>query len=191
MKDNDDNDSKGGILQTPKQNWSKNNEPLLHAGILNDSILVNSTKKGIKRKKCPKKWKRNIQKPMRNTGKMYKMHTKEDRNRAERKIKPPCDKKCRLKCSQKFNEEERKNIFALFWELDDVGKQRQFIAHSMKRIKPLYIYVRTKGNRVRRRLNNAFYFYSNNKKIRVCKLFFKNTLDINDRPISTVLKKKK
>ena len=46
------------------------------------------------------------------------------------------------------------------------------------------------GTRQQRRLNDAFYLLRNCNRIRVCKVFFKNTLDINDRPIRTVLEKK-
>lgn len=38
--------------------------------------------------------------------------------------------------------------------------------------------------------NNAFYFTVSGIKTRVCKIFFKNTLAINNRPIETALKKK-
>lgn len=57
----------------------------------------------------------------------------------------------------------------------------------MTTVKPKYRYVRERSTR---RQNNAFYFEINNEKIRVCKLFFKNTLSINDRPIRTVINKR-
>ncbi|CAH1107483.1 unnamed protein product [Psylliodes chrysocephalus] len=46
------------------------------------------------------------------------------------------------------------------------------------------------GTRNPRKNNNAFYFKLDNIRVRVCKIFFKNTLDINDRPIRTVLAKR-
>ncbi|KAL4091306.1 hypothetical protein QTP88_026009 [Uroleucon formosanum] len=39
-------------------------------------------------------------------------------------------------------------------------------------------------------LNNSFYFEMNGSKVRVCKTFFKSTLDLNDRVIKTALSKK-
>lgn len=40
-------------------------------------------------------------------------------------------------------------------------------------------------------MNNAFFYFNhNNQKVRICNLFFKNTLDINDRPICTVIEKR-
>lgn len=59
----------------------------------------------------------------------------------------------------------------------------------MQTIQPKYRYIRQGGTRSPRNNNNAFYFFLKEHKVRVCKLFFKNTLDINDRPIRTVLEK--
>lgn len=40
-----------------------------------------------------------------------------------------------------------------------------------------------------RQCNHAYYHYNEDKKIRLCKWFFKNTLGINDTPTCTVLEK--
>ena len=185
--DDDGNISKDDRLQRPNQGCSRDSDilvpPVLESSIGDAPILVSPAKKGIKRKKCPEKWKRNVQKQLRNAGKMYEKHTEGNQIRAERKMKQPCGEKCRLKCSQNITEEERNNIYTSYLDLGDITKHRQFIANSMKVVEPSYRYIRVGGNRPPRRLDNAFYFYTGNKEIRVCKLFFKNTLDINDRPI--------
>lgn len=72
----------------------------------------------------------------------------------------------------------------------DNQKQRQFIQNNMEPIQPKYRYVREGGIRKKRDNNNAFYFMLNGKRVRVCKLFFKRTLNINDSPIRTVHNKK-
>ncbi|KAL0860408.1 hypothetical protein ABMA27_009802 [Loxostege sticticalis] len=59
----------------------------------------------------------------------------------------------------------------------------------MQTVQPRYRYIRLEGVRKPRDNNHAFYFIQNGEKIRVCKAFFKNTLDINDRPIRTVIEK--
>lgn len=154
-------------------------------------IIVSPAKKGIKRKKRPETWKRNKQKQLRNTGKAYSMHTNKKETRAERTLKPPCSEKCRLNCSSKINQEHRMEIFTSYWNLGDLTMQRQYLANSITPIEPSYRYIRVGGSRQPRAMNNAFYFHVNGEKIRVCKLFFKNTLDINDRPIRTVIEKRK
>lgn len=58
------------------------------------------------------------------------------------------------------------------------------------KIEPSYRYIRVVGNRPPRKLNNAFFFNVDGEKKRVCKVFFKNILDINDGPIRTVQEKR-
>ena len=95
-----------------------------------------------------------------------------------------------MKCSTKFTDEERLQLFSTYWSLGDLNKQREYINNSMETIMPRYRYTRVGGTRNPRQHNNAFYFNKNNQKIRVCKTFFRNTLDINDRPIRTVQNKR-
>lgn len=90
-------------------------------------------------------------------------------------------------CNTKIKEEERQIIFDEYWKLGDIQRQRQFILFSMESIKPKYQYKRKNSKRM---CNNAFYFQMGEKKIRVCKTYFKGTLAITDRPIRTVLHKK-
>lgn len=49
------------------------------------------------------------------------------------------------KCSSKFNNENRKELFSGFWELGDI--ERQFISNSMQTIQPKYRYIRQGGIR--------------------------------------------
>lgn len=154
------------------------------------NIPSSPAKKGRKRKRDENTWKRSLNKKFRNTGREYEMHCKEKKVRSARAIKPPCTEKCKLECSSKFTEEERKAIFQSYWDLGNLDKQRQFIANNMESVHPRYQYVRVGGTRNKRSNNNAFYFHFNNVKVRVCKLFFRNTLDINDRNIRTVQNKR-
>ncbi|XP_074027858.1 uncharacterized protein isoform X1 [Leptinotarsa decemlineata] len=73
-----------------------------------------------------------------------------------------------------------------------MGKRtiHSFIHNCTTEIIPKYRYVREGGQRQRRNHNAAFFFNLGDRRIRVCELFFRNTLDINDRPIRTVFEKK-
>ncbi|XP_039760617.1 uncharacterized protein LOC120634216 [Pararge aegeria] len=93
---------------------------------------------------------------------------------------------CRLKCSEKFTEESRRYIFNNYWQMSSLSKQRDFISKHMTEIKPKYQYKKIFNNR---KAKHAFYLTASNEKKRVCKIFFKNTLGINDRPIRTVIAK--
>ncbi|CAH1098832.1 unnamed protein product [Psylliodes chrysocephalus] len=102
-------------------------------------------------------------------------------------MRPPCGEKCCLKCSIKLNSTTRQNFFDAFWGLGDLQRQREYIVRHTHEIKPKYRYTSTKNYRS---LNTAFYFEENNSRIRVCKNFFKATLDLGDQAIKTALMKK-
>ncbi|KAJ8884763.1 hypothetical protein PR048_010959 [Dryococelus australis] len=72
-------------------------------------------------------------------------------------------------------------------KIGHVMQQRNFIASNMQCIQLRYRYP-TKHSK--RHLNNAFHFEVQGEYIRVCKQFSNATLDINDRPIRTVILKK-
>ena len=101
-------------------------------------------------------------------------------------MRPPCDEKCRQKCFSKIQDDQRRVIFEKYWGLQILARQRDFISKCMVQIQPTYRYQRPGSHR---RLNNNFYFEVEEKRVRVCKKFFKATLDINDRPIRTVIAK--
>ncbi|KAJ8887865.1 hypothetical protein PR048_014083 [Dryococelus australis] len=107
----------------------------------------------------------------------------------ERAIKSLCSEKCKLQCAAKFSEEESNILFSTYLDLGDLGKQQQYIANSIVIMNPKYIYVQMGGTRSPRRPKNTFYFYRKDQKVRMCKVFFRNTLAINDSPIRTVLDK--
>lgn len=156
------------------------------------TVPILSPMKVGKRKRNESTWKRNVLKIARNSGKAYEKRSKKADKlmREERKIKPPCTEKCKLQCFKKISEDQRKALFAEYWNLGDLAKQREYIGNCTTEIKPRYRYVREGGQRAPRNHNSAFYFNIRDQRVRVCKLFFRNTLDINDRPIRTVLAKK-
>lgn len=121
---------------------------------------------------------------LRNTGQAYKTASRKIKD--ERKMKEPCGDKCRLQCKSKVSEDERMLLFKNYWALGDNKKQWEYISKSMTIITPKYRYIREGGTRKPRQKNHAFHFKLPDKSVRVCKIFFKNTLGINDRPICTV-----
>lgn len=152
-------------------------------------VESDSTPRAKKRKRNECGWKKNVVKKLRNTGKSYKS-TATKKIVPERKMKQPCNEKCKLGCSTKFTEMDRKKLFDEYWQLGDVQKHWTYLSNCMTVIKPKYRYVREGGTRNKREYNNAFSFNLHDEKVRVCKLFFKNTLGITDRPIRTVMFKR-
>lgn len=145
----------------------------------------------LKRKENVGNWKKKFRKRARNLGKAYEMHTASKKLRNERKMKATCTEKCKLKCAMQFSEDERKKLFSDFWQLGNIEKQRQYIATNIHVIQPKYRYVCISGGtRNPRRPNNAFFFRLAEQNIRVCKIFFMNTLDITSSVIRSVVEKK-
>lgn len=105
-------------------------------------------------------------------------------------MKPSCPPSCKLKCSLQINDKEGSEILLRFRKLGNIEKQRKYIGDHMEAIRPKYRYVTTTSNKKPRGLNNAFYLWVGDRKVRVCKQFFINTLDISERKIRTVMSKK-
>ena len=137
------------------------------------------------RKKVRRINKKKAAQTLRNLGQPYVSSSL--KNIAERAMREPCNEKCRLKCRENITEQDRKRLFDSFWNLGSLTRQRDFIANNLVNVFPKYQYKRLNSNR---KPKNAFYFEVNGKKTRVCKIFFKNTLGIGDRPIRTVIDKK-
>lgn len=144
-------------------------------------------KRGKKRLRKAATWKSKIVKQLRNSGKAYQSLSKSKKLVPERKVGPPCGNKCRLKCKDIVDEMTRQKVFDAYWGLGNLERQREFIVRHSQQIKPKYRYSSTQNFRA---LNTAFYFEINGSKTRVCKPFFKSTLDLSYKAIKTALSKK-
>lgn len=58
----------------------------------------------------------------------------------ERKLKNPCNDKCKLKCSERISEDKRKILFNNYWSTGSLSQQRDFIAKHMTEIRRKYQY---------------------------------------------------
>ncbi|XP_060881349.1 GATA zinc finger domain-containing protein 4-like [Metopolophium dirhodum] len=122
-------------------------------------------------------------KKKRNMGQSYHTANKKKLINAK-EIQLACGNICRLKCSLSISEISRQQLFNSYWQLGNVDRQRDFLSKCIEPGNvPKYRYPHT----VTRDLNYSYNFCINNIKHRVCKLFFKNTLAISDRPIRTVI----
>lgn len=150
------------------------------------------TKKGKKRPLNKENWKKNITKQLRNAGQSY-VSKASQKTVPPRQLREPCKETCIFKCQKKFSEEQRREILKDYWNLGEIEKQWSFIAASVEEAIPAnrYVKLNDEGQVIEpKRTNNAFYLITKGKKYRVCKVFFKNTLCINNRPITTALSKK-
>lgn len=154
----------------------------------NDNILEKQTAENVLKSRKKRKNLRSaiISKSLRNLGQPYTSTSKTKKEYGSRKIGPTCKHQCRLKCSEKILEDARQKLFEGYWKMGSLERQREFIARSMKEIVPKYQYKKADSHR---KSKHSFYFEIDSTRFRVCKIFFKNTLGITDRPIRTVINK--
>lgn len=184
---------------TQQDNLPLNNPPSLKSIALaalrptniTQIVVTNTIAEGVsqnneltrKRKRGSKK---TVAKTLRNMGLQYTSSSSKHKVIPESKMGIPCSYRCRLKCTFNISEEERTIVFKDYWKMGSLTKQRDFISKHISEVKPKYQYKKEHNNR---KPKHAFYLTINNQKKRVCKIFFKTTLGINDRPIRTVIEK--
>lgn len=139
--------------------------------------------RGRKRSLNVEKWQQIKSKRLRNKGQSYVSMSKTRKTIPARFMKDTCTEKCKFKCAENIDSDGRYKLFDDFWSLGNLVAQRAYIRTCMVDIAPKYKYTNSEHPR---RPNKAFYFILNNISIRVCKIFFKNTLSISERMVYTV-----
>lgn len=142
--------------------------------------------RGRKRSRNVGKWQQVRSKRLRNKGESYVSMSKTRNTISARFIKDTCNDKCKLKCKDNIDIEGRYKLFRAFWDLGNLAAQRAYIRTCMEDVTPKYKYSNAENPR---RPNKAFYFIINDKRIRVCKTFLKNTLSVSERMVYTVQSK--
>ena len=148
-----------------------------------DARFSNPKNKDQKRKrKCtPEIWKRNVRKRNRDAGIEYISQT--GKHIKARSMQDVNCSKCRYKCVERFDQEQRRKIFDAYWALQDHGRQRDFICHHVSSSTP----KRTTGHKS---ISYSYLLPTDNEKGRVCRKFFLKTLDIGKKTVYFALKKK-
>lgn len=146
-----------------------------------------------KRVRIEKSWKENIRREQKEKGQEYV--SKKGIIKKRKEIKEPC--KCRLKCYEKINGEQRKNIFEDFYKLPRAG-QDQYIAETVKETKKGRERLResTKTKKIKdesRRTYTRKYYITNTdgQSTEVCQTMYLNTLDITLKKARVIVEKKR
>ena len=141
-----------------------------------------------KRKANPSEWKNNIRKRLRITGKEYTSQS--GKKVPERLLKSVDCNKCKFKCTQNITEEQRADIFQLFWSLESYERKKDFVVSRIQEKKTRkYIDESTEDLKKKRKrdVHRTYSFDIDGSKIYVCKKFFKKTLDIGDAYIDNAV----
>ena len=138
-----------------------------------------------KRQRDPSAWKSAVRKRKRQGGEEYT----DSRGKVQpaRTLKKDCEG-CKFLCPKNIVEEERKRIFNEFWAQNDQDKRNFYCLTTVMKVckrKRTKAPVSKKGN--------SFSYYlplNNGDLIRVCKVFYLNTLDISQTRVNTFHKSK-
>ena len=140
-----------------------------------------------KRLRNPAAWKKNIRCHLKNSGQEYV--SQRGKVVAAKEMKPPCSSKCKHKCSENFSEEQRYDIFKMYWDLSCLQRQRDFLISTITVLELAQRRLKT-GVEKNRKPNTYYSLTSNGNIYRVCKLFLLNTLGISDRTLRTMIEAK-
>jgi hypothetical protein len=94
--------------------------------------------------------------------------------------KPKCSN-CRLKCCEKISDDQRLQIFHLFWKLTDLQKKQFYSANIIE-----YASKNLKKNS-RRSFTREYSLPVGGVSYVVCQIFFLNTLNISEKRIHVFL----
>ena len=145
-----------------------------------DEMQSANQRRGRKRVRSIDSWKKSLRKKHRNCGDEYV--TDRGITKARRKMKKGCGIGCRLHCHDKLSPTDREKIFHAFWQLGEVTRQREFI---VKHCSKVAVSSRKIAGCSRRKFSIRYAFGD----VGVCKQFFLDTLNINDRVIRTAFHK--
>ena len=96
------------------------------------------------------------------------------------KTKKDCCK-CKFKCSLNISEKDRSDIFKEFWSINDNEKMNFFAKTTTQETKK----SPRRGPSSRRHRSLTYCLPVNDQNVRVCKMFYLTTLDINHKRVCT------
>lgn len=123
------------------------------------------------RKTLPNKWKKNVRKQLRLTGKEYV--SSRGKTISCRRMKRQNCSNCRFKCASKITEEERQTTFDLVCALDSYKRNRTCVCQNV-------LEKECAGQSKRRKVAHQFTLTCNGLHHRICKHFFLVTLCIGE-----------
>ncbi|XP_066255338.1 uncharacterized protein [Euwallacea similis] len=106
------------------------------------------------------------------------------KQRRSKKMGPPCPTSCRLQCSTKFTEDNRKELHDQFWYSMDWQVRKKFVMDTVEEfpIKNRSI----PGRLTKRNFSRIYRLPLKEEKVTVCQKMYFNTLSICSKFVSTV-----
>ena len=143
-----------------------------------------------KRKRNPRQWKRTIRKLRKAKG---EEHVNSTGKSVPAKEVLPFNCNCRFKCTESFNDENRRNICAEYHALADYDRQKDYILQNVviRQVQSRKVLSRDDDGKEdysqSRQVSVTYYLEHFGSRRRVCKGFFMKTLCISNRSIMTAI----
>ena len=136
----------------------------------------------------PNLWFRNVQKQNRVNGKEYISRKGTTNIAKEPRYMESCN--CRFKCSDHFDEENQKQLFHDFYNLQTTMAQKAFISPFIEETE--VVRKRSRQNIAKRQKQKSRFYYMplESKRIRVCLKFFLFVFQISHQYINDILKRR-
>ncbi|XP_046740862.1 uncharacterized protein LOC124408166 isoform X1 [Diprion similis] len=160
----------------PKTRGSKKTKP------------IKETKEIVKRTKHPEKWKVNVKKNARLRGEEY--IGVGGKIVPAKVMGPPCD--CRMRCSDKIDEEARAQLHNVFWKTCTWEQRKQYVALSVKESPKQR--TRCRGNvksEHRRQVTFTYSLLIKGEVLTVCKPMFLSTFSVSEKFVRHAMEKKR
>ncbi|KAK6168332.1 hypothetical protein SNE40_020889 [Patella caerulea] len=146
-------------------------------------------KRARKGKADPSQWRKTVNKMNRMHGKKFQSTKRNEYGystlqKDERMVKPKqCSKRCKPgKLCSSFSEDDRQNIFDMFWKLDWTAK-RMFIVDMVDKVPVKERKVTPTTTKPRRNQSLVYNFRKNGVRFKVCKTMFLTTLCLGERSL--------
>lgn len=147
------------------------------------SLSITTNNLTRKRRRNEKEWIANKSKTLKNSGRAYVgCHSK--KQFFAKSLGPSC--KCKLKCGETFSYNSRNAILETFYKFGNHELQWQFITKYVMSESVKKLQVTRNKNRTQ---TISYYLPLDGNKVRVCKVFFLNTLRISEQMVYTAIEK--
>lgn len=138
-----------------------------------------------KRQRNPETWASSVQKKLRIQGQQYR--SVKGNIVPARKVGLPCN--CRMKCSGKISENNRRINFKRYWDLETAVEKRKYLCEHIKLLKPKRALTKARiFSRIMHHFLDVFNCDGSIEKLRVCKKMFCSTFDISNSVITNSFK---
>ena len=140
-----------------------------------------------RKRKCPKKWKKYIEKDKRMRGLEYKDYNDIAHDAKMDSVVQTCPEKCARKCPTKINSDQQIKVRNTYWNITNYEAKNRYLSSYLSREEKA---TAVNKETSRRAYSNKYFLPDENDcKIQVCQKMYLNTLGVTDAKVCSVMSK--